>query len=241
MQGVPPRQNSCLRDRTRNEGTAMKDASGSIRTSIQGQSGGQAVAAGERSVEVVDLWRRSLKRRQKDRMTWARIDQLANEWLPPPHVLHPWPEERMAVGYPSRSRMPKLGTYGSVRGVPGDRHPYRDRRKRWARKSEPGNRVNRFAPRGWESRATPPERLARDRTPRDAGVHDPTGRRPAWTRAPYVVAPNRRCSSTQVWTRGMGGRGRRRRLTVGPRKTLQPPIIARVLRERRRRPISMLG
>ena len=25
--------------------------------------------------------------------------------------------------------MPQLGTYGSVRGVPGNRHPYRDRRK----------------------------------------------------------------------------------------------------------------
>ena len=25
--------------------------------------------------------------------------------------------------------MPKLGTYGSVRGVPGNRHPYRDRRQ----------------------------------------------------------------------------------------------------------------
>jgi hypothetical protein len=49
----------------------------------------------------LDLWRRSLKRRsQKDRMTWARMDRLAAEWLPPPHVLHPWPEERMAVRYP---------------------------------------------------------------------------------------------------------------------------------------------
>ena len=45
----PPRQNSCRPDRTSNPGAAMKDASGSIRTSIQGQSGGQAVAAGERS------------------------------------------------------------------------------------------------------------------------------------------------------------------------------------------------
>ena len=49
---------------------------------------------------VIDLRRGSLRRRsQKDRMTWARIDQLANEWLPPPHVLHPWPEDRIAVRY----------------------------------------------------------------------------------------------------------------------------------------------
>ena len=60
-----------------------------------------AHAIGAYRHHVVDLWRRSLKRRsQKDRMTWARMDRLANEWLPPPHVLHPWPEERLAVRHP---------------------------------------------------------------------------------------------------------------------------------------------
>ena len=60
-----------------------------------------AQAIGAYRHHVIDLWRRSLKRRsQKDRMTWARIDRLADEWLPPPHVLHPWPEDRLAVKYP---------------------------------------------------------------------------------------------------------------------------------------------
>ena len=60
-----------------------------------------AQAIGTYRYHVIDLWRRSLKRRsQKDRMTWARMGRLANEWLPPPHVLHPWPEERMAVRHP---------------------------------------------------------------------------------------------------------------------------------------------
>jgi RNA-directed DNA polymerase len=60
-----------------------------------------AHAIGAYRHHVIDLWRRSLRRRsQKDRMTWARMDRLAAEWLPPPHVLHPWPEERMAVRYP---------------------------------------------------------------------------------------------------------------------------------------------
>lgn len=60
-----------------------------------------AQAIGAYRHHVIDLWRRSLKRRsQKDRMTWARMDRLASEWLPPPHVLHPWPEDRMAVRYP---------------------------------------------------------------------------------------------------------------------------------------------
>lgn len=43
-----PRQNTCRLDRTKNPGAAMKDGSGSIRTSIQRQSGGQVAAAGER-------------------------------------------------------------------------------------------------------------------------------------------------------------------------------------------------
>ena len=60
-----------------------------------------AQAIGAYRHHIIDLWRRSLKRRsQKDRMTWARIDRLAKEWLPPPHVLHPWPEDRMAVRHP---------------------------------------------------------------------------------------------------------------------------------------------
>jgi RNA-directed DNA polymerase len=60
-----------------------------------------AQAIGAYRHHVLDLWRRSLKRRsQKGHVTWARMDRLAEEWLPPPHVLHPWPEERLAVRYP---------------------------------------------------------------------------------------------------------------------------------------------
>ena len=50
---------------------------------------------------IIDLWRRTLRRRsQKDRMTWARMTQLANDWLPKPIILHPWPSERFAVTHP---------------------------------------------------------------------------------------------------------------------------------------------
>ena len=50
---------------------------------------------------VVDLWRRSLRRRsQKDLTTWKRIEALASEWLPLPRILHPWPERRFAVKHP---------------------------------------------------------------------------------------------------------------------------------------------
>ena len=50
---------------------------------------------------VVDLWRRSLRRRsQTDGTTWTRADALANIWLPKPRILHPWPQQRFAVRHP---------------------------------------------------------------------------------------------------------------------------------------------
>ncbi|WP_420824093.1 group II intron reverse transcriptase/maturase, partial [Telmatospirillum siberiense] len=50
---------------------------------------------------VVDLWRRTLRRRsQKDRTAWMRIVKLADDWLPKPRILHPWPNQRFAVKYP---------------------------------------------------------------------------------------------------------------------------------------------
>src|SRR5438132_3628427 len=49
---------------------------------------------------VVKYWLRTLRRRsQKDRFTWERIKRLANDWLPQPRTLHPWPSARFAVKY----------------------------------------------------------------------------------------------------------------------------------------------
>ena len=49
---------------------------------------------------LTDLWRRSLRRRsQKDGFTWDRMTKLADDWLPAPRILHPWPEQRFAVKY----------------------------------------------------------------------------------------------------------------------------------------------
>lgn len=50
---------------------------------------------------VTDLWRRSLRRRsQKDRTAWERITKLADDYLPQPRILHPWPQARFAVKHP---------------------------------------------------------------------------------------------------------------------------------------------
>ena len=50
---------------------------------------------------ITDLWRRMLRQRsQKDGMTWARMTQLVDDWLPKPIILHPWPSVRFAVTHP---------------------------------------------------------------------------------------------------------------------------------------------
>jgi len=50
---------------------------------------------------VVSLRRRTLRyRSQKDRTTWKRIGKIAQDWLPRPRILHPWPEARFAANYP---------------------------------------------------------------------------------------------------------------------------------------------
>ena len=50
---------------------------------------------------VTDLWRRTLRRRsQKDGFTWTRMTKLADDWLPKPLILHPWPSNRFAVTHP---------------------------------------------------------------------------------------------------------------------------------------------
>jgi RNA-directed DNA polymerase len=59
---------------------------------------------------VAELWRRTLRRRsQKDRTTWQRITRLADRWLPPPRILHPWPELRFAVTHPRWEPYARIG------------------------------------------------------------------------------------------------------------------------------------
>ena len=73
---------------------------------VRGYFNYHAVPTNGRALEVfrhhaTNLWRRTLRRRsQKDGMTWARMMQLVDAWLPKPIILHPWPSDRFAVTHP---------------------------------------------------------------------------------------------------------------------------------------------
>jgi len=77
-----------------------------LRRVVKGYFNYHAVPTNARALDVfrhhvTDLWRRTLRRRsQTARITWARMTKLANDFLPKPIILHPWPSERFAVRHP---------------------------------------------------------------------------------------------------------------------------------------------
>jgi hypothetical protein len=56
---------------------------------------------------VLKLWRRALRRRsdKKKRVTWARMERLAQRWLPTPRIVHPYPDQRLCVTTQGKSRV----------------------------------------------------------------------------------------------------------------------------------------
>ncbi len=57
-------------------------------------------------IGLVRLWRQTLSRRsQTAQVTWERMTELEERWLPPARILHPYPEQRMRVKTQGRSRM----------------------------------------------------------------------------------------------------------------------------------------
>jgi group II intron reverse transcriptase/maturase len=77
-----------------------------LRQVVAGFFNYHAVPTNQRSIVafryyIVDLWRRTLRRRsQRDQTTWARMSKLADDYLPKPRILHPWPDRRFAVKHP---------------------------------------------------------------------------------------------------------------------------------------------
>ena len=53
---------------------------------------------------IMRYWCQTLRRRsQRHRMTWQRLYALAARWLPKPHILHPYPAQRLRVMTQGRS------------------------------------------------------------------------------------------------------------------------------------------
>jgi RNA-directed DNA polymerase len=56
--------------------------------------------------QLKKLWRRTLSRRsQKGRLSWARMDPIAERWLPPASIHHPYPSVRFDAINQGRSRV----------------------------------------------------------------------------------------------------------------------------------------
>jgi RNA-directed DNA polymerase len=54
--------------------------------------------------QAVWHWLRALRRRsQRSTVTWKRMSRFADRWLPQPHILHPWPEQRFDARTQGRS------------------------------------------------------------------------------------------------------------------------------------------
>jgi len=67
---------------------------------VRGHFAFYAVPGNARAVQafrnqVIRHWCKALRRRgQRDRLTWERVNRLAQRWLPPARILHPYPEAR---------------------------------------------------------------------------------------------------------------------------------------------------
>jgi RNA-directed DNA polymerase len=64
------------------------------------------------NIEAVDAfcdqatrhWYKALRRRsQRTSLNWTRMHRLAQRWLPPPRIIHPWPDERFDARTQGRS------------------------------------------------------------------------------------------------------------------------------------------
>ena len=57
--------------------------------------------------EVCRLWRRALeRRRQRGEVSWERMHRLTRRWIPPAHIVHPYPSVQFAVMTRGKSPVP---------------------------------------------------------------------------------------------------------------------------------------
>jgi RNA-directed DNA polymerase len=77
-----------------------------LRQVVRGYFNYHAVPTNDRALvafrdEIIERWRRTLRRRsQRGALTLERMRKLADDWLPKPRIIHPWPNQRFAVTHP---------------------------------------------------------------------------------------------------------------------------------------------
>jgi RNA-directed DNA polymerase len=77
-----------------------------LRAVVKGYLAYHAVPTNSRAISafryhVAVIWYRTLRRRSQTRgLLGTRMSQIADDWLPQPHILHPWPSTRFAVNHP---------------------------------------------------------------------------------------------------------------------------------------------
>src|ERR1700719_343035 len=77
-----------------------------LRQVVRGYFNYHAVPTNSRALvafrdEIIARWRRILRQRsQRGALTLERMRKLADDWLPKPSIIHPWPSERFAVTHP---------------------------------------------------------------------------------------------------------------------------------------------
>ena len=54
--------------------------------------------------QAIRHWYRALRRRsQRSSLNWERMSRLAQRWLPPVRIMHPWPDARFHARIQARS------------------------------------------------------------------------------------------------------------------------------------------
>jgi hypothetical protein len=77
-----------------------------LRAVVKGYFAYHAVPTNSRAIStfryhVAVIWSRTLRRRSQTRgLLGTRMSQIADDWLPQPRTLHPWPSTRFAVNHP---------------------------------------------------------------------------------------------------------------------------------------------
>src|SRR5438034_850230 len=65
---------------------------------------GNGKAANSFRYVVIQHWHRALRRRsQRSSLTWKRMSRLAQRWLPPVRIIHPWPDARFHARIQAKS------------------------------------------------------------------------------------------------------------------------------------------